>query len=211
MMEAKGFLSLPEFFKHTADKVRRQGEVAAAKTTETEETAEAHAATAVTAEAPAATAATVATAEAATNVTAAATAVTAGAAMVIGLEEVAVGEDGQDTGADADNEYDVGNGTAVAAEEEEEEEEGEEGVATPMPSSDGGDLGDFENVSKSCWGPTRTVLYECEESSSNFSGSKSDLEDLEGTETWKLDSDCRGNAPNNATAKQPTIGALKIL
>ena len=132
--------------------------MAAVKTTETEETAEAQVATAVTAEAP------VATAEAATNVTAAATTMTTGAAMVIGLEEVAVGEDGQDTGADADNEYDIGNRMAVAAEEEEEEEEeGEEGVATPMPSSDGGDLGDFENVSKSCWGPTRTVLYGCEE------------------------------------------------
>ena len=209
LMEAKGFLLLPEFFKHMAKKVRRQGEVAAAKTTETEETAEAHAGTAVTAEAPAAT---VATAEAATNVTAAVTMVTAGAAMVIGLEEVAVGEDGQDTGADADNEYDVGNRTAVTVEEEEEEEEeGEEGVATPMPSSDGGDLGDFENVLKSCWGPTQMVLYECKESSSDFSGSKSNLEDLEGTETWKLDSDCQGNTPDNATAKQPTISALEIL
>ena len=152
--------------------------MAAAKTTETKETAEAPAATAVTT-------------EAATNVTAVVTVVTAGAAMVIGREEVAVVEDGQDTGADADNKYDVGNRMAVAAEEEEEEEEeGEEGVATPMPSSDTGDLRDFENVLKSCWGPTQMVLYECEESSSNFSGSKSDLEDLEGTETWKLDSNC---------------------
>ena len=100
---------------------------------------------------------------------------------------------------------------AVMAEEEEEEEEGEEGVPMPMPSSDAGDLGDFENVLKFFWGPTQMVLYEFKESSSDFSGSKSNLKDLKGTETWKLDSDCQGNAPNNTTAKQPTDGALEIL
>ena len=104
--------------------------------------------------------------------------------MAMELEEVAVVEDDQDAGADTDNKDDVGNRMAVMV----EEEEGEEEVAMPMLLTDPGNLGDFENVLKPCWGSTQMVLYESEVSSSDFGGSKSDLKDLQGTETWELDS-----------------------
>ena len=58
----------------------------------------------------------------------------------------------------------------------------------------------------------RLVLYESEESSSRCSSdATSDHEDLQGTNTWELKGNCQGNSPNNDAPEWPTDGAPELL
>jgi hypothetical protein len=76
------------------------------------------------------------------------------------------------------------------------------------------DPSDPEKVIKSSWGPSRTILYESEESSSSSCGGDtpwSDLEDLHSTGTRELEGLCHGNAPDDTATEQPMDNAAELL
>ena len=109
---------------------------------------------------------------------------------------------------------------------EEEEEEGEEtgeeeansiprGVCagsadsdpSPTHASSCGDPTDSEQEQKSCWGPSRTILYESEESSS-CGDTPSEPEVLPGAD---LEVRCCGDTPDSEAAQQLVDDTLKLL
>ena len=104
----------------------------------------------------------------------------------------------------------VAPASTAIAEEEEEEEEGEKisiHTVTRTPSSDG--LGSFE---LSTWAPSRTVLYESEESTSSCnSDTASHPKELQGADTWELEGLRQGNPPDDAAPQRPMDSALELL
>ncbi|KAH9009173.1 hypothetical protein EDB85DRAFT_2163139 [Lactarius pseudohatsudake] len=113
--------------------------------------------------------------------------------------------------------------TIEQEEEEEEEEEAEtmrsacsaepEGSSTPgavsthAPSSD--NPSDSENDLGSCWGPSRTILYESEESSCSDE-TPSDVEDPQSAATRELDGLRWRDALNEITMQHPRNNAMGI-
>ena len=71
------------------------------------------------------------------------------------------------------------------------------------------DLGNFK---LSSWGPSQTVLYESEESTSPCnSDAASHPEDLQHIDTWELEGVRHGNSPDNTAPQRPMDNTLELL
>ena len=104
--------------------------------------------------------------------------------------------------------------SATAQEEEEEEEEDVEvtlskasGTTFPTCPPSSSDPDEFECAS---WGPSRTILYESEETSSS-SDTPSDPDDLQGSGNWELEGDHHRNVPDDAAPQRPMGSASELL
>ena len=174
LMEAKGFLSLPEFFRWSTEKTQQQefetepAKVAEGRSENTPET------------------------------------------LAMPLTSPEETEAVSVVSTESEEASVAPASTAIAEEEEEEEEEGEKisiRTVSRTPSSD--DLGSFK---LSSWVPSRTVLYESEESTSSCdSNTAGHPKELQSADTWELEGLRQGNPPDDAAPQQPMDNALELL
>ena len=227
-MEAKGFLSLPEFLKQKAEKAKQQGSIEAdAEAAEVEvegmgyaskapRTASERALTlqpASTEPEPASAASVVA------KITLELLEVPrASTAAVMALREEEEEEEEEEEAPTVIVAPTSAIAVTVAVAEEEEEDEDEEEVSntrstkTSMhtPSDSSSDLGD---IRQSSWGPSRTILYSSSEGSmsSSNSNTQSDPKDLQGTNTWELEGLHHRDTHDNDTTQHPMDSTTKLL
>ena len=201
-MEAQGFLSLPDFFKHNAEKAKQQeaSEISTVAATAPENVPAAFAAQ--------------------DNVFEVSMRPSHSTASVDAFE-VSIGSRQSTDGVDTFNvsirstpcvDATEMASAAAALREEEEEEEEEEASATRTTTSQthqssSSNLSDLENVS---WGPHRTILYESEESLSS-SDTPSDSEDLRSTNSQEPKGHRHRHVPDDPAPQQPVDSASKLL
>ena len=223
-MEAKGFLSLPEFLKQKAEKAKQQGSIEAdAEAAEVEVEGKGYAS-----EAPRTASERALTLQPASTEPEPASAASVVAEITLELLEVPRASTAAVMALREEEEEEEAPTvivaptsaiavTAAVAEEEEEDEDEEEvsntrSTKTSMhaPSDSSSDLGD---IRQSSWGPSRTILYSSskESTSSNNSNTQSDPEDLQGTNTWELEGLHHRDTHDNDTTQHPMDGTTKLL
>jgi hypothetical protein len=171
LMADQGFVSLPEFFKHKAERAKQR---------ESSE-AEPMAAAASTEASMASTAAVEEEEEEEEEVVFVAAAVSA----VMEVEE--------------------------EGEEEEEEEAGTTGTMSPIHAASSNDLGSDSGIQNSSWGPSQTIFYESEESSSSSCDTQSESENLCDTDTWEQDGPHHSIFLDDTAPLQPMDSIPKLL
>ena len=191
-MEAKGFLSLPEFLKQKSEKAKQQGSI------EVEAEAQAAAAEVVVEGIEEASEASerASTPPPASTEPESVSAAFMVAEMALVLLEV------------------LGVSTAAAKPAMKEEEEvsntRSEKTSTHTPSDSSSDLSD---IRQSSWGPSRTILYNSskELTLSCDSNSQNNPEDLRGTNTWELEGLHHRDAPDDDATQQAMDSTTKLL
>ena len=221
-MEAQGFLSLPDFFKHKAEKAKQReaSDVSTVTATAPENVPAASAACEDVFKASMGSRQSTADVDA-FEVSVGPSRSTAGVdAFKVSIGSTpsvdALDESPRESAASAVAVEDDNNASkmasAVLAVREEEEEEEEEASATctvtsPARQSSSSDLSDIEKAS---WGPQRTILYESEESSSS-SDTPSDSEDLRVTNSQELKGHRLRHVPDDPALQPPVDSASKLL
>ena len=228
LMEAQGFLSLPDFFKHKAEREWQgrspeEPEIVVTGTAgpvlEDKSSASlvSTAAPAMGAKVPAASVAQ----EALGKLVAFTAAATASEALShMSMASTVGGKDRKEEEEDDDDEVAfitaavAASSAAIEARKEEEEDEvvvvSTTGNATPPHSPSSSESG---NVRQPSWGRSRTILYEHEpeESSSSGSDTESGPEDLQGTDTHKLKGHHHRKSHDDPSPQQPMCKGVHSL
>ena len=202
-LEAKGFLSVPEFFKLKAKNAGQQEDIEVDQSDRCKDK--------------------INNAEDMGNMC------SKGAASMHGPEEEKEASEAEDTEIEMTSDACNAEGRArlihMLIEEEEEGETEDEadktgevcsakGGTMTIPTLSGRDSSDSELDLKPRWRPSRTVLYESEESSSSScSGdtSLSDFDDLHNAGSKELEGVRCGNAPDDTATQQPMVGVTELL
>jgi hypothetical protein len=96
-------------------------------------------------------------------------------------------------------------------EEEEEEEAGTTGTMSPIHAASSNDLGSDSGIRNSSWGPSQTIFYESEESSSSSCDTQSESENLCDTDTWEQDGPHHSIFLDDTAPLQPMDSIPKLL